>query len=65
MAGTKDNLERIIQFEADRFGNALLTADHVAEELRVVHNENENAKPSKRLNSYDSVKRLGESWPTS
>jgi zinc protease len=44
--GTRENLEAIIHFEADRFANFRLTPSQLAEELKIVLNENTNAKAS-------------------
>ncbi|EKK01745.1 peptidase M16 domain-containing protein [Rhodopirellula baltica SH28] len=46
MPGTPENLEKIIHFEADRFANLRLTSAQLAEELKIVLNENTNAKAS-------------------
>ncbi|WP_147869775.1 M16 family metallopeptidase [Stieleria maiorica] len=46
MPGTRENLEKIIHFEADRFANLRLTPSQLTEELKIVLNENSNAKAS-------------------
>lgn len=46
MPGTRENLEKIIHFEADRFANLRVTSSQLIEELKIVLNENSNAKAS-------------------